>query len=425
MLLPLTKLRLLAVAVTALAALLLVPVTASALPAADGWEEAKAAFQANDFERAVAGFRAGAEAQPDQPSWHYMLGLSLSKAGRPDEAVPALQRAVALTAESGGDAASYALPLAQAQRRAGDLGGALETLDRHRPDTSASRLHEGWVAQLAATAARMSDPQPAIPLLAAAAEAAPGRSDLRLALGRAYDATGDLEAAFRHYAAATEDPQALRAALETAFAAADAVPDGDTAARAEWYRRAADAAAGTPPADLPVAVLLAAGDALLLADRPAEAESRFRTALEQEPGSALASYQLARCRLARDDAAGALDLLVGVLAGGPEGDLARRAFAAQAQALAELERWKEAAAAYRRAGDEGRATEMEAVVEAIRHNEEVDAAAAECRRRWAQLARLRAENRDVKGTEVWDEIERRAEQLEAECGPEPVATAEG
>lgn len=409
---------------TVLAVVLAAP-CASALPAADGWTEAMAAFKAGRYEIAADSFRAGAEADPDEPRWQYMLGVSLTKAGREAEAVTSLERAVELTRdETGRGEGSYAVALAQAQLRSGDPDVAFATLAGNQPGEARPDLRQAWAGLLAATAARMEDPQPAVPLLIEAVERADG-ADLRLALGRAYAAAGDAASAFTHYAAAAaSEARALRPAMDAAFAAAEALAEDDHAGRSGWYRRAAALAAAQPVAGFPAATLLIAGDALLLDGRPAAAEERFRAALEAEPTSALAAYQIARCRLAQDDPAGAL-ARVAELSTAPGSELGGRVLAVEAQALAGLERWEEAAAAYRRAGKEDRAAEMEEVVAALAHNRGVEAAAEKCRQRWADIARLRDENRDVEGTAAWTEIDRRAERLAAECGPEPVKAAAG
>ena len=69
----------------ALAPLALVLIAAA--PAAGSWEEAMAAFNERRYAEAAAGFAAGAEASPDDPRWHYMLGVSLLKGGRPGVSV--------------------------------------------------------------------------------------------------------------------------------------------------------------------------------------------------------------------------------------------------------------------------------------------------------------------------------------------------
>jgi tetratricopeptide (TPR) repeat protein len=393
-----------------------------AVPAAAGWDEAMAAYREGRYGEAVEGFAAGAEMQPEDARWHYMLGLALVGAGRPGRAVGSLERALEI--EPG---VRHALPLAQAQIKAGVPGEALGTLDRYRPGAEAGEEEavDRWAGLVAVAAGTVEDAGAAVPLLAAAIERRPGSRDLRLALGRAHAREGDHGAAFEAYAAAFEigNGGAVDAAgalaIRSAFDAAEAGAEG----RHEWYRRAADVAGRLPVEGAPVAHLLLAGDALLLADRPAAAEERFAAVAALEAGNPVARYQIARCRLALDDPEAALEHLEQAEARDPDPDLRRRVFTTRAEALADLERYEAAADAYRRAGDGTRAAQMDEAAAAKIHNDEVERERERCRQEWARIAGLRDRNRDVEGTAVWAEIDRQAAHLEAECGPPPEQNA--
>jgi tetratricopeptide (TPR) repeat protein len=408
----------------ALAPLALVLIAAA--PAAGSWEEAMAAFNERRYAEAAAGFAAGAEASPDDPRWHYMLGVSLLKGGRPGEAVPSLERALALEPAIG-----HALSLAQAQLRTGAPAAALATLDRHRPAADAdAETTASWAGLIAVAAGTAEEPAAGLPLLAAAIERRPAAPDLRLVLGRVHSRAGDHAAAFEAYAAAFEiggEPAAgdrgVAAAGPLAIRAAFAAAKADEAGRQEWYRRAAEIAGRLPVEGASAATLLLAGDALLLGERAADAEPRFAAAAAAEPGSAEARYQLARSRLALGDAEGALGHLRDALARGPDSDLERSILGVQGRALADLERFADAADSFRRAGDAARAAQMDEAVAAAAHNAEIDRARDRCRLEWERIALLRERNRDVEGTSAWAEIDRQAARLEAECGPPPERAA--
>lgn len=74
-------------------AIILALALACVLPAAAGWEEGVAAFSKKDYNSAVAEFQQLAESQPNAYQNHYMLGLSLQKLGRKEEALNALNKA--------------------------------------------------------------------------------------------------------------------------------------------------------------------------------------------------------------------------------------------------------------------------------------------------------------------------------------------
>ena len=71
-------------------------------------------------------FRALTDADPTNELGFFSLGRALMDAGKPAEAVPALQRVIALNS---GFSKAYAL-LGQAQRASGDEAGAIDTLTR-------------------------------------------------------------------------------------------------------------------------------------------------------------------------------------------------------------------------------------------------------------------------------------------------------
>lgn len=404
-------------------ATLLFLVLAAPAAAAGSWEEAMTAYQEQRWDDAIAGFEAGLEADPDEPRWHYMLGLSLLSAGRPGAAAARLERALELA----GGAAAYALPLARAQLEAGDPERALATLGRHRPQKGDGGMVDKWVV-LVGEAADAADPAAGGPLLREAVALRPASADLHLALGRAHSVAGDPSAAFEAYARAFElagGTEAGLRAIGSAFTAAEAAGDGVTGEDAEdaWYRRAAEVAGRLSVEGAPPRTLLLAGDALLLGGRPAEAERRFEAAVAADPESAAARYQLARSRLALDDPGAALERLAEALERAPDPALERRVQAARGRALHELERYEAAAEAYRRAGDERRAALEEEAAAAAEHNAQVERESAECREEWARIDRLRAENRHLEDTAVWEEIDRQAARLEARCGPPPEETA--
>jgi Flp pilus assembly protein TadD len=80
------------------------------------------AWSARDYPRAVAYFRAQTEAREDDAWAHYMLGLSLWKDGRADDAVPALERSVELNPQS----LKGRINLSRVQNDRGEFQAALE-----------------------------------------------------------------------------------------------------------------------------------------------------------------------------------------------------------------------------------------------------------------------------------------------------------
>ncbi|MBX5483189.1 MAG: tetratricopeptide repeat protein [Myxococcaceae bacterium] len=75
-------------------------------------------------DRAIADFEAAAALAPDEPEFHYRLGLALLESEQYTNALPPLQKARALAP----DRHDLLLPLAKALHRTGDRKGAVETL---------------------------------------------------------------------------------------------------------------------------------------------------------------------------------------------------------------------------------------------------------------------------------------------------------
>lgn len=72
---------------------LLTLVLVGVLPVAAGWDEGVAAFNKKDWKTAEAEFRSQLKQQPDSPSIHYMLGTTLQKLDRKEEALSHLIKA--------------------------------------------------------------------------------------------------------------------------------------------------------------------------------------------------------------------------------------------------------------------------------------------------------------------------------------------
>jgi tetratricopeptide (TPR) repeat protein len=126
----------------------------------------------------------------------------------------------------------------------------------------------------------------------------------------------------------------------------------------------------------------------------------------------LPRYYLARCRLALGDAEAALKAAEDTLEHSPDEDLEHRTLATRGAALHHLERFDEAAAAYRLAGDEEKAREMEHWAEVKRTNE---TSRAHCEARRAELESLLEESRDLEGTETWKALKREYETFLDSC----------
>lgn len=166
--------------------------------------EARAALKRGDLNAAAAAARALAQAQPDQPDGHFLLGIVAAEAGQVARAVPLLQAAVdrGPKAEHLAQLARLLILLrrdgeaAQAARRALALG----PMDARSSDTVGCVL------------ARLGDHESSLAPFAAAVEAEPANLDYRYNLAAACGFVGRVEDAQRHYEAIlAADPGHARA----------------------------------------------------------------------------------------------------------------------------------------------------------------------------------------------------------------------
>ncbi|MEM1206290.1 MAG: tetratricopeptide repeat protein [Acidobacteriota bacterium] len=114
--------------ISLIATLAAVVLVTGALPATAGWDEGVAAFTSKNFETAAAEFQTVVDQNPDGFRGHYMLGASLRRLGRKEEAVNHLRKAYDLNPND----LSIQLELGNTYyslRRHRDVAGLLGKLD--------------------------------------------------------------------------------------------------------------------------------------------------------------------------------------------------------------------------------------------------------------------------------------------------------
>jgi Flp pilus assembly protein TadD len=217
------------------------PAAASPREVDAAWREGRARFASRDFVAAAAELEIAASGRPDDAEVLYLLGLSLWKGGKPEQAEPVLERAAAL---DGGSSRTW-INLARVRLDLDDSRSALEAADRalgieplsadalHQRGRALARLGRGDEALDTLSRAREAAPEngyvantlgywliqagrdaEALPLLEAARERLPDVAYVRNNLGVVYERTGRIEEAVAEYRAAVAagDPGARAAA---------------------------------------------------------------------------------------------------------------------------------------------------------------------------------------------------------------------
>lgn len=236
------------------------------------------ALQVGEPERAAEHLGRAVEANPgDAGSWNN-LGAALAQAGRPAEAMDAYRRAIELDPNQ-----------SDAWHNLGNLllagGRYRESIAAYERALSLNSDDPGCRRSLGSALRAAGDPWGACRELEIAAEALPDEVSAWMELAAARDASGDTAGAER----------AWRRAIELA--------PGETEARlglADALRRQErhdDAVHVLDQAGRDFRTLLAKGNVLLAAGRPADAAEAFGKALEQAPGDSSARLNLGIARL--------------------------------------------------------------------------------------------------------------------------------
>ncbi|MEM7349786.1 MAG: tetratricopeptide repeat protein [Acidobacteriota bacterium] len=385
----------------------------SAVPLLAGWEEGVAAYQDGRYDEAVVAFRELVDRSPETAEGHFMLGRSLYRQKQLGAATASLQKAVELAPSN----ASHSLVLAQVQLTAGKPGDALSSLGRLDPSAVPESMRQGFNGMLAKVAHATDRNRDAAAALQRALTADAKSKSLWMALGQVSNRLGEPEKRFEALSGAFDldrDDSAL-GLLAVHVAMTVAQDDANDANRKlDWYRKAAKLGRKLAAGSLSAENLKLIGGAAMGAQDYEAAVTSFEKALASGADDPRLHYDLGRSyiRLERHD--DALRQLQAALDKAPEPDLARATQGARGLAYRHLEKFDQAAEAYRLAGDTEQATEMTKYAD---NRREWAAAKADCVRKRAQIAELRADSDDLKGTAEWQELEREFTAVLTACEP--------
>ncbi|MHC4816281.1 MAG: tetratricopeptide repeat protein, partial [Planctomycetota bacterium] len=173
---------------------------ASAAAVRAGWDEGVAAFGAKDYQQAAREFQEVVDQQPDLFQGHYMLGQSLLKLKRTQDALPHLRKAYDLNPSD----LSVQMILGKAytdSRRYADAATVLGKIDASSlPAKHRVALHQ----MLAKAYEKTGDERRMRGQLKAAADADPRNADLQYAYGAAAFNAGDMQGALTALARAAQ-----------------------------------------------------------------------------------------------------------------------------------------------------------------------------------------------------------------------------
>lgn len=346
-------------------------------PAEAGWEEGVAAFKSGNYTQAAKEFQAIAQERPDWDGGHYMLGQTLLKLNRDEEALNHLRKAYDLNPNQ----VSYQLALSQAYLANRRYSDAAQLLSKINP-ASLPRSHQETYHQMAAVAYEKSGQgDRALASLRQAAAANPNDADVQYRYGIAAYNAGDMSTAIssldKAVRLAPNDVDKKEAYVKILIRQARTQAG---ATKRSTYRKAlpiaADIVAKQPTYDHQLTL----GEVQLGAQEYAQAASSFSKAASQNGNDWLVHYYLGQARTSLEQYQQAEQALRTALSR-TSSDKDQRTIWAQIGFVNEkLKNFAESKEAYRRAGKP----------DAVARVEENERIAAENRRIEEENARIRA-----------------------------------
>lgn len=328
------------------------------------WERGKAALSAGDYAAAEVEFRAEVAARPTWAGGHYMLGETLRRARRFDEAVESLGKAVELE----GANPTYCLGLGQGLVSATKFDEAVEVLGGLDPTTLEAGQRRTRAILLAS--AELSRKQFGAALAALEPEVATGADDasLQRLLGHALAGVGRREEALAAFERASQlnprDTESARQAVSLTLDLASG-SEGD-GSRNAMNLRAAEAAESLAGVEATSANFELAARCLLTARQAGRALPWVEKALAVRPDDPgllyLAGWSL-RCVGRTDDAVRRFRAALG---NKPDAELERRVHGQLARIAEGRFDLEEAAQQHRLAGDGQRAQHLEEIRSSFR-----------------------------------------------------------
>lgn len=378
--------------VTGLIAIALLTVAGSASAA---WEDGVAAFKGGDYAKAAQEFQAIIDQQPDWPGAHYMLGQTLLKQNKSQEALAQLRKAYDLKPSD----VSYQLALGKAYlsvRRYGDAAQLLSGIDA----ASLPKPQQAAMLQMLAVAYDKSgDSGRALQALANAAQIEPNNANIQYQYGSAALNNGDTATAVRALGKAAGLDSGDTAKQEAYIKAL--IRSGretrQSGAKAQAYSKAVDTGKKLVANDGSFDNLLLLGEAQLGATAYSDAAVTLQKAAAKKPNDWLPLYYIGQAHTATGQYGSAVTALGQALTKvGASADKAR--INRQLGFVYEKQKnHSKAMAAYQAAGDAAGVQRVKENMEIQAFNKDVDADAQKIKEIEEEARRLEEELNQLPG----------------------------
>jgi len=377
---------------TALTVAILLVASAAVVEA--GWEEGVAAFKSGNFQQAAKEFQGFVDERPDVFQGHYMLGQSLAKLGRDQEALTHLRKALEL--ESGNVGVQLALGKVYLDvGRYSDAAALLGKIDASSlPASQQPVLHQ----MLAKALEKSGDSGRALQQLAQAARSNPNDANLQYQYGAAALREGDIAAAVTALGKAAQldpnDPAKLNA-YSQALVRKGRSSTGQ--AKTQAYQQASATAQKLVAADPSYDNLMLLAGAQLGAKQYDPALSTLKQAARKNPNDWLPLFYQGQAFTQKNQFGSAESILKQALDKASPGKDQVTIWKQLGFVYEKQKSYAAAIRAYQKAGDSAAVARVEENQQTAQYNVEVEAEAARIRALEEEQAKIKEELEQLPG----------------------------
>jgi tetratricopeptide (TPR) repeat protein len=373
--------------------LLLLPLLAT-LPAEAGWDEGVAAFKSGNFTQAAKEFQAVVQEREDWDGGHFMLGQTLLKLNRNEEALAQLRRAYDLNPNQ----VSYQLALAQAYVANRRFSDAAQLLGKINP-ASLPKAQQASYHELASVAfERSGQTDRALDALAKVVAAAPNDADAQYRYGLAAFNAGQtstavaaLEKAVRLDGADMDKKDAyVKVLIRSARTSSGS-------AKQSTYQKALQAAGDLAAKQPTYEHLLTLGEVQLGAQAYGDAAGTFGKAAAKNGNDWLVHYYIGQARTSLEQYQQAEQALRTALTKTNSADDQRKIWSQIGFVDEKLKNFTAAKDAYRKAGNDGAVARVEENERIAKENQDIEESNAKIKQMEEERKALEKELRELPG----------------------------
>lgn len=338
--------------ITALTLAVLVLGTAGAAHA--GWQEGVDAFKAGNYSVAAKEFQGVVEATPDYANGYFMLGQSLAKLNRHQDAVNAFRKAYDLNPNS----VEFQFALANAFLAAKRYGDAAQLYERINPSGLPAAHQAAYHKNRAVALDKSGRGGDAVGALRDIARSSPNDAAAQYAYGVAAYNSGDGAAAVTALGKAVQlQPSAKH--REAYFKALVRQAREDASKKTSNYAKAVEQAKALAAQEASYDNLMSLGEAQLGAKQYQGAADSFQKAAAKRSNDWLAFYYLSQAQTALGQYPAAETALDRALRTAPSSQNEKRIYRQIGFVNEKLKNYEEAKVAYTRAGDQASVARVE------------------------------------------------------------------